>query len=179
MPERKRLELLFEKHGFSDYRWIDPASIVVAQWVRMKCLYGCPNYGKSAVCPPHTPAVAECERFFREYKTAAVFHFEKAVDRPEDRHDWSRGINLRLLDMEREVFLGGYVKAFLMFMDTCAACAACSESRSTCKDPKRARPSADAMAVDVYSTVLRAGYPIEVLSDYKKTMNRYAFLLIE
>jgi hypothetical protein len=35
------------------------------------------------------------------------------------------------------------------------------------------------MAVDVYGTVLRAGYPIEVLSDYKKTMNRYAFLLVD
>ena len=33
------------------------------------------------------------------------------------------------------------------------------------------------MAVDVYSTVLRAGYPIEVLSDYNQAMNRYAFLL--
>jgi hypothetical protein len=35
------------------------------------------------------------------------------------------------------------------------------------------------MAVDVFSTVRSMGYPIEVLSDYRQTMNRYAFLLIE
>jgi predicted metal-binding protein len=45
--------------------------------------------------------------------------------------------------------------------------------------PRKARPSAEAMGIDVYSTVLRAGYPIEVLSDYKKTMNRYAILLVD
>jgi hypothetical protein len=35
------------------------------------------------------------------------------------------------------------------------------------------------MAVDVFSTVRRIGYPIEVLADYRQAMNRYAFLLIE
>jgi hypothetical protein len=35
------------------------------------------------------------------------------------------------------------------------------------------------MAVDVFSTVRAAGYPIQVLSDPTQEMNRYAFLLIE
>jgi hypothetical protein len=35
------------------------------------------------------------------------------------------------------------------------------------------------MAMDVFSTVRRIGYPIEVLADYRQAMNRYAFLLIE
>lgn len=179
MPDRKRLETLFETYGFFDYRWIDASSIVVAQWVRMKCLFGCPDYGKAACCPPNAPPVEECERFFREYKTAAVFHFEKAVDKPEDRHDWSRGINARLLELERDVFLSGSVKAFLLYMDSCGICSTCAGSKAACKDPKRSRPSPDALAMDVYATVLRAGYPIEVLADYKKTMNRYAFLLVE
>jgi hypothetical protein len=34
------------------------------------------------------------------------------------------------------------------------------------------------MAVDVFSTARAAGYPIEVLSDYDQTMNRYAILLV-
>lgn len=178
MPDRKRLEALFEKHGFFDYRWIEPSAIVVAQWVRVKCLFGCPDYGKNGACPPHVPSVDECARFIREYKTAAVFHFEKALDKPEDRHAWSRDLGLRLLDLEREVFLGGYVKAFLMPVDSCNICPSCG-GRDACKDPKRVRPSPDAMAIDVYSTVLRAGYPIEVLADTRKAMNRYAFLLVE
>jgi hypothetical protein len=35
------------------------------------------------------------------------------------------------------------------------------------------------MAVDVFSTVRKIGYPIEVLPDTDQTMNRYAFLMIE
>jgi hypothetical protein len=35
------------------------------------------------------------------------------------------------------------------------------------------------MAMDVFSTVKKIGYPIEVLADYDRAMNRYAFLLIE
>jgi predicted metal-binding protein len=179
MTDRRKLEDVFAKHGFADFRWIDPATIVVAQWVRMKCLYGCPDYGKAGTCPPNTPPVAECERFFRDYSTAVLFHFEKTVAKPEDRHEWTRGINRRLSDLERDVFLAGHVKTFLLFMDTCTLCTPCSGTRAECKDPKRARPSPDAMAVDVFSTILHAGYPIEVLADYGRAMNRYAFLLIE
>jgi hypothetical protein len=35
------------------------------------------------------------------------------------------------------------------------------------------------MAIDVYATVRKVGYPIEVLTEYSQAMNRYAFLLIE
>jgi hypothetical protein len=35
------------------------------------------------------------------------------------------------------------------------------------------------MAIDVYTTVRKAGYPIQVLSDYAQEMNRYAFLLVD
>ena len=134
------------------------------------------NWG---MCPPNTPPVADCERFFRDYSTGVIFHFEKTVAKPEDRHEWTRGIDRRLSDLERDVFLAGHVKAFMLFMDTCNICQPCAGTRADCKDPKRARPSPDAMAVDVFSTILRAGYPIEVLSDYRRAMNRYAFLLVD
>jgi predicted metal-binding protein len=173
------LESLFAKHGFSDYRWLDPADIVVAQWVRMKCLYGCREYGRNAACPPNAPPVEECARFFGEYRRAVVFHFAKKVDRPEDRHEWSRKVNMALLKLEQEIFKAGYVKAFLLFMDSCGICLECPGSRTECKEPKLSRPTADAMAVDVFSTVRKLGYPIEVLSEYDQEMNRYGILLVE
>ncbi|MFH1219242.1 MAG: DUF2284 domain-containing protein [Candidatus Eisenbacteria bacterium] len=51
--------------------------------------------------------------------------------------------------------------------------------RGECRNPAAARPSPEAMAVDVFSTVRQWDYPIEVLTDYSQAMNRYAFLLIE
>lgn len=173
------LEALFVERGFPDFRWIDPAEIVVAEWVRMKCLYGCREYGRNAACPPNAPPVDACARFFREYKRGVVFHIAKKVDRPEDRHPWSRKLSLELLKLEQEIFKAGFVKVFLVFFDSCGICLECAGDRTTCKEPKLARPTADALAVDVFRTVRKLGYPIDVLSDYDQEMNRYAFLLLE
>ncbi len=178
MTNRAELEDLIARHGFEDFRWIKPKDIIVAEWVRMKCLFGCPSYGRIAACPPNLPTVSECRRFFDEYSAAVVFHFEKKVDKPEDRHPWSKGVNQELLKLERAVFLAGYPKAFLLFMDSCPLCADCSGARAECKNPRSARPSPEGMAVDVFSTVTPLGYPIAVLSEYSQPMHRYAFLLI-
>jgi len=175
----ENLEELFIQHSFNDFKWIDPEKIVVSQWVRMKCIFGCGDYGKNASCPPNVPTVSECERFFREYNDAIIFHFEKRVDEPEQRHVWSKKVNSDLLKLEREVFISGYERAFLLFMDSCYLCSDCSGERYKCWNLKSSRPSVEAMAVDVYTTVREVGYSIHVLSDYSQIMNRYAFLMIQ
>jgi predicted metal-binding protein len=179
MSNQKQLERLFLKHRFKDFKWINPQNIVISQWVRMKCMFGCKEYGKNACCPPNIPPVDECRDFFHEYNEGAVFHFEKRLEKPEERHEWTRGINRRLLSLEREVFLAGNPKAFLLFMDSCNVCKDCAEERTRCNNKRSARPPPEAMAVDVFSTVRRLGYPIQVLRDCSETMNRYAFLLVE
>jgi predicted metal-binding protein len=179
MKTYKKLETMFARHGFEDFKLIEPGRIVVAQWVRMKCTYGCPTYGRNACCPPNVPSVPECRQFFDEYRTAAIFHFEKKVKKPEDRRPWALKINSSLLKLEREVFLSGYPKAFLLFMDSCHICGDCALVRAECKQPKSARPAPEGLAVDVFSTARQCGYPIEVLPEYSRAMNRYAFLLIE
>lgn len=176
--EKESLEEVFKKQGHEDFHWIDPGAIEVAQWVRMKCMYGCSEYGRAATCPPNVPSISECEKFFREYRLAVVFHYATKLDRPEDRHAWTRKISLKLLKLERAIFLKDYPKVFLLFMDSCGVCDSCTENREDCKEPSSARPTPEALGMDVYSTVRSVGYPIEVLTDYSRTMNRYAFLLI-
>ena len=53
------------------------------------------------------------------------------------------------------------------------------DARDGCRQPRVARPTPEAFAVDVFSTVRKLGYPIEVLADHRESMNRYAFLMIE
>lgn len=179
MADRDRLEALFREYGFTDFKWIDPHDIVVAQWVRMKCTFGCQEYGRNACCPPNVPSVPQCREWFGEYNNGVVFHFEKAVERPEDRHAWTREVSQGLIALERAVFLLGYPKAFMLLMDSCGLCAECAETREKCKQPRLARPTPEAMGVDVFTTVRQLGYPIEVLEAYTEMMNRYAFLLVE
>jgi predicted metal-binding protein len=179
IEDKRKIENIIRKHGYRDFKWIDPQKIVVAQWVRMKCLFGCNEYGKTGTCPPSVPSVSDCERFFRDYTQAVVFRFEKKVDKPEDRFEWTKKINLTLLELERAVFVSGYRKAFLLPMDSCGLCESCPGMRQKCKEPKMARPTPEALGMDVFATVRSIGFPIEVLADYEQTMNRYAFLLIE
>ena len=80
---RDKLDSLFEKKGYQNYQWIDLAKIIVSQWVRMKCMYGCPAYGKIASCPPNVPSVEECDKFFKEYSLGVIFHFPKQMDDPD------------------------------------------------------------------------------------------------
>lgn len=175
---KHKLEATFQQNGFTDFRWIDPNEIVVSQWVRMKCIFGCDEYGRNASCPPNTPSIPECERFFREYGEAAVFHFSKQLEDPDERHQWTRQITIGLLKLERQVFISGYPKTFLLPMDSCCLCKSCADKRTKCKNPKQARPTPESMGMDVFQTVRKIGYTIEVLSDYKKCMNRYAFLMV-
>lgn len=174
----RRVEDTLQAHGYTDYKWIDPRQIVVAQWVRMKCMFGCGEYGRSGACPPNTPPVEACERFFREYGDALILHFEGRMEKPEDRHAWSAKINAGLVKLERAVFLAGFERAFLLFMDSCCFCRECSGRRETCEQPRMARPAPEAMAVDVYSTVRRFGFEINVRTNYDQTMDRFAFLMV-
>ncbi len=178
MERRKELESFFEKHGCDDYRWFEPRGVVVAEWVRMKCRFGCRHYGKAAVCPPNLPTLPECERFLAEYREAVVLHFSKAVEHPDDRHAWTRSINRKLLKLEHAVFLAGYEKAFVLYVDPCNLCDECVETPADCNNPMQARPSPEALGIDVFGTVRKCGLPIGVLRDYSQEMNRYGMLLV-
>jgi predicted metal-binding protein len=179
MVDTQRLEALFRDSGFDDFRWILPKDVVVGQWVRMKCIYGCPHFGQAVACPPNTPPIAECERFLREYGSAVLFHFVKSVSDIAERKAWSRERNARLLELERAVFLQGHRKAFMLLMGSCPRCDECAGRAEVCPHPGSARPTAEAIGVDVFETVRRVGFPIEVLKDKAEPMNRYALLLID
>ena len=176
--KRQSIDEILKAQGYTDYQWIDPQKIVVSQWVRMKCMFGCGEYGRGASCPPNTPSVAACRQFFHEYNDAVILHFQGKMEKPEDRHAWSAKINVKLSKLEREVFLSGQERAFCLFMDSCNICQECTGDRQTCKEPRLSRPGPEAMAVDVYSTVRQFGFPINVRTDYQQAMDRYAFLMV-
>ena len=173
--DREPIEKALTARGYEDFRWIGGGDIEVAQWVRMKCAFGCNSYGAVATCPPATPPVAECRKFFSDYGHIAIIHLAVRFADPEERKAWSRKQNLDLLKLERDAFLLGHHKAFLLFMDECRICAECPGTRAECVNLDKARPSPESLAVDVFATVRKAGYPI-VHSCNLKYWCRYQFL---
>lgn len=179
MRYKQSIELLANKHGFPEFRWISGNEVQVRQWVRFKCMFGCESYGKKGVCPPEVPSIQECRDLFAEYHHILVLRVLAKLDDKNDMREWSTKTNLALLTLEREAFLAGHHKAFLLFMDECRLCNDCPGTRADCRNPALARPCPEALGVDVFSTVRSAGFPIEVRTEYDQEMSRYAFLLVE
>jgi predicted metal-binding protein len=175
----KRVEKMAVEHGLKDFKWIRPDAMLLGEWVRMKCNFGCPGYGKRKSCPPRLPPVEECRTFFREYQHGLFFHFPVKFKDPEMRHPWSREVNQKMLDLERSVFLSGYQKAFVFPQAPCRLCKKCAETAENCRQPYLSRPTLEAFGVDVYGTARKFGYPIQVVKDFHDEMNRYGLLLVE
>jgi len=60
------------KLGCEEAKIIDPKTITVGNWVRWKCLYGCPLYNKDGCHPPYAPGVEETKKILKEYSKALL-----------------------------------------------------------------------------------------------------------
>jgi predicted metal-binding protein len=178
MAKKEKIESLLSEYGFTEYRWITPQEIKVSQWVRVKCMFGCSDYGHGT-CPPNTPNVEECRAFFKEYYTALLIKLDKFADKTAYPSDWSKEMTNKLLELEKQVFLSGNPKAFLLNQTCCGLCKECSNDRENCEDKERARPSPEAFAVDVYQTVQSAGLEINVISENPSDISRIAILMVD
>jgi predicted metal-binding protein len=177
--DKPKIEQIIRDKGFKDFKWINPGDIIISQWVRMKCMFGCTSYNANGTCPPNVPSVDECRRFVQEYDDGLILHFSKLLNNPADRKEYCLEINKMLLKIEREVFLAGYRKAFVLFIDECRLCSDCSGKRSDCKNKKDSRPTPESLAIDVFKSVSKYDFPINVLKNYDEVMNRYSILLVE
>ena len=151
--------------GAGEAKLIPAASIVTAEWVRLKCQFGCGGYAQALTCPPHSPTPDQTARMLSHYQWGVLVHGDEYTD-----------IRKIVAALEREVFLGGYHKAFGMGSGPCELCSSCGES---CRHPSEARPSMEACGVDVFSTVRVNGFPIEVLATKGCKGNYYGVVLIE
>ena len=140
-------------------------------------MFGCNDYG-TGTCPPHTPSVTECERFFSEYQTGLIIRLSIFADKNDYPSDWSKAMTGKLLETERKIFISGHHKVFLLNQTCCSICKSCVGNRHDCKDKSHSRPSPESFAVDVYQTARNAGYDLNVVTNPGE-MNRIAIILIE
>ncbi len=178
MIDKRQIEGVFKKFELNDYRWFNPTEIVTGHWVRMKCMFGCSEYGNAA-CPPNVPSLDECRAFFNEYETGVLFRFSTLADKEKYPMDWTHDLQNRLVECEKSVFLLDYRKSFLLNMTGCVQCKECKQDRVRCVNKRSARPNPEAFGIDVYATVRKAGYDLHVVTESPAEMNRFAFLLIE
>jgi predicted metal-binding protein len=154
------------KLGAHEAQVIDASSIVTAAWVRLKCQFGCDGYNETHCCPPHTPTPLETQAVIDCYHRAILIHCTKLG-----------GPTRIVIELEREIFLSGFYKAFGFSSGPCSLCKQCNPDSCTHRD--KARPSMEACGIDVYATARNNGYPIEVVRDHSCKANYYGLILID
>jgi predicted metal-binding protein len=145
---------------------ISPKTVVTAPWVRWKCRFGCGGYNSSLVCPPYAPSPEETRRVLNAYKKAILFE--------GGRRD-TKEIAAR---MEREMFLAGYYKALGLGAGPCRLCRSCAFAEG-CRHPEEARPALEACGIDVFATVRRHGFAIEVVKGSRDPQHYFGMILSE
>ncbi len=155
-----------EELGAKRAKVIPAATVKTAEWVRLKCRYGCGGYNGCLTCPPHSPTPQETQRALDDYRWAVLI--EAGKREPRD-------IVPRL---EREIFLAGYYKAFGFASGPCRLCAECNLG-GDCRHPDEARPAMEASGIDVFATARANGFEIEVLTDTSREGHYFGMVLIE
>lgn len=151
--------------GAKEAKIILAKTIVVAEWVRIKCQFGCNGFGQSLTCPPYSPTPDLTRRILSYYKHALLV-----------QGDAYTNIHALIPKLEKEIFLDGYFKAFGMGAGPCQLCEKCAKS---CRHPDKTRPSLEACGIDVFTTVQSNGFPIKVLTSSNCKGNYYGIVLIE
>ncbi|MFX1450825.1 MAG: DUF2284 domain-containing protein [Promethearchaeota archaeon] len=146
--------------------------VVTDRWVRWKCTFGCPTYGNNLCCPPFTPSPEDTKKMILEYSNALLIGFKiKISEQIKLRKKMQRCI----LKIENKAFTMNFLKAFAFNVGGCVWCKTCIIkelpkeinpliARIYCKYKDRARPSMEAVGIDVFKTVENAGIKLDLVN---------------
>ena len=182
---RELLNRLREKgmsYGLNDITPFSVDKIVVAEWVHLKCRYGCNNYNSSWCCPPATPNPEKAQKIINEYSVALLMAGRKSHSDFYLNNGHKRGIQVKcwkgMLSLERMLFLEGYYKAFSLVGECCALCKTCAYPED-CRFPQEKRPSIESFSIDVIGTLKNLGTTPRVAFSKDEAFNYYAIMLLE
>lgn len=185
-PRLDRLVKCAETAGASEARIIDVREIVVDRRVRLKCAVPlCDSYGSHLMCPPAVMPVDEFELALRRYRCAIILQVETdhaSADKPGRRltrdtcdereeatrtRDWKIKLHEIVNCVEAAAFKEGFYLAAGLIGGTCSLCVECvgQQSGEPCRHPFEARPSMEAMGIDVLRTCGNVGMTVRFSSE--------------
>jgi predicted metal-binding protein len=165
---KKSLEL-----GASEAKIIKTKDIPAEEAVVLKCrIPGCYGYGICAHCPPHAPKPAELREYLKGYEWAILFiKYVPTELLLRDRHDKERRDAFRSIydivsKIEAMAFYDGYYLSFGFGAGSCKT-TFCGPDKTcsllegeVCRFPYEARPSMEAVGINVFKMVDAAGWEI-------------------
>lgn len=144
-------------------RLIMARDVLVDDRVRLKCrLNGCGHYNQNLMCPPYQPSLTEVRRLLGRYTFAMLLRLSRPA--PADSlapvfYQLALQLNDIVVKSEREAFTAGFCYACGLGAGECKVCDKCvlGEGEERCRFPGQARPSMEALGIDVLKTCRLAG----------------------
>jgi predicted metal-binding protein len=151
--------------GASDARPIDAQDIVLDERVTLKCRVPlCPDYGRNLMCPPNVPSMDDFRRILSRYRVAILVQVRTPVPAHGQGHpDWfagARALHQIVNRLESHCFSLGLRFAAGFIGGSCRLCSDCPGPGNACHHAFQARPSMEAIGIDVVATAERAGLPL-------------------
>ena len=181
---------LAQELGVSHAKAIDAKYVTADERVRLKCqVPRCDDYGLNLMCPPNVMPVADFIKILSRYKFAVLLQLNCPIR--QDMLKMIESEQGYLTDLyQNKAFLASYHKTFTpakkklqeivhrvesaaysmghtfatgFIAGSCRLCAECVAigSNEPCRQPFKARPSMEAMGIDVVQTAANAGLPFE------------------
>jgi len=176
--------------GVSNARVIDAKAVVVDERTRLKCQVPvCDDYGVNLMCPPNVMSVVEFAGIISKYRSVLLLQLNCHI--PRDMKSMIERETGPLSNLyQNKTFITSYQKSFTrarkrlheivhkiesaafekgfifaagFIAGSCRLCTECvtPDSDEPCRYPFQARPSMEAMGIDVTQTAANAGLPFD------------------
>jgi predicted metal-binding protein len=153
-----------KENGATEAQFIPVENVIVDERVRLKCQIPlCDSYNRNLMCPPHVPPVAEFRQALGLYSRAILIQISASMDEVAGDVFVPANKLHELVNLgEKEAFEAGYRFATGLIGGCCRLCDECVAVNpgAKCRFPFKARPSMEAMGIDVIATVETVALPV-------------------
>ncbi|WP_053955513.1 DUF2284 domain-containing protein [Inediibacterium massiliense] len=163
----EKLKRYIKSQQIHEVKEIEIDDLIIHKKVRDACIRNkCGQYGKNFMCPPYVGEIEDFQKRLKEYEKGFLITIQDHIKQPSIMENfYVSAIKLHhiLLDIEKEAKKIGYEKAYALIGGNCKLCKVCNAKlgKDICNDPKRARPSLEAVGIDVIDTCKKVGISIE------------------
>jgi len=161
--------------GADEAKIVPVSNVVTAEWVRLKCQFGCDGFGKRLCCPPRTPTPEQMKRVLADYRHGLIYSYTCT---PKNYLPKRLSMQRLVPTIERTMFLDGNYKALGLMAGPCRLCKVCN-LKGRCRHPELARPSMESCGIDVYATARNSGIELDVVTREDATSKFINLILID
>jgi len=145
---------------------IKPTDLIFDNKVREACIENrCTRFEKSFMCPPNVGSVEMNKRMVNNFDKGLLIYYSETIENTDDLEQYYASadiLNDIILASENAALEFGYVDAQGFIAGHCRRCEPCGKEVGllNCIEADIARPSMEAIGIDVMKTCELKGHPI-------------------